>query len=85
MHLTLKKQEEDQAGSLGKSAGSRSGFQAGSLDTVREEKSGESPAAPEPVEIERGRSKGKSRVVGFQNAPSPQEVEDRYVGLFGLR
>jgi GATA-binding protein len=86
MHLTLKKQEEEQgAAGMSKSAGTSRGFQAGSLDTVREEKSGNSPAAQEEHgsressgEIERGRSKGKSRVVGFHNAASPQDpqVED---------
>lgn len=80
MHLTLKKQEEEQAAGLSKSAGTSRGFQAGSLDTVKEEKSGNSPAAEVAGggEIERGRSKGKSRVVGFQNAASPQDpvVED---------
>lgn len=82
MHLTLKKQEEEQGASgMSKSAGTSRGFQAGSLDTVREEKSGNSPAAQEEHgsressgEFERGRSKGKSRVVGFHNAASPQDA-----------
>ena len=61
--------------------GMESGFTAvpglgSSLGTVREEKSATSPAGDaggdgQPEEMERGRSKGKSRVVGFSGSRPP--------------
>lgn len=66
MHLTLKKTEEKEAREAAAAA-------AAAAATVKEEEVPEPALPPPPPAQERGRSKGKSRVVGFQGASASPE------------
>lgn len=62
MHLTLKKQEEEEAAKKAAEA----------ISTAQASQKSNSTALPVEGQ-QRGRSQGKSRVVGFQKADSPEE------------
>ncbi|RYF05767.1 MAG: DUF1752 domain-containing protein [Oxalobacteraceae bacterium] len=67
MHLTLKKTEEKEAREAAEAA------EAAAAAAAKAKEASEPVLPPPSAAPERGRSKGKSRVVGFQGASSSPE------------